>query len=118
MNAFAAQDGTTMSRLTCRAGQADVQNARLLTIALGVGAPNYGAGGGQPTYDVSDLQYATTFVDGLSAGVRVTGVLHVATGMVKQALSMNNVVGLIREDQQWRLCDTRAATTLPSTAAE
>src|ERR1700704_6305636 len=63
MQAFAAQDGDTVARLTCRAGQSDNQNARLLSMALGVPVTAnyggggsqflYGAGGGQPTYDVS-----------------------------------------------------------------
>jgi hypothetical protein len=114
LNAFAAQDGNTVARLTCRAAQADVQNGRLLSMALGVVAPNYGAGGGgQPVYDVSDLQYATTFADDTRASVQVTGLLHVATGVSKQVLTMNTTVSLIREDRQWRLCDTRASATSP-----
>src|SRR5437870_2575161 len=64
MQAFAAQDGNAVAGLTCRASQSDVQNTRLLTMALGVAPPNFGGGGGgqfffggggggQLTYDVS-----------------------------------------------------------------
>src|SRR5712664_3533090 len=83
MQAFAAQDGNAVAGLTCRASQSDVQNTRLLTMALGVAPPNFGGGGGggqfffggggggQLTYDVSQLRYETTFADTQSARVLV-----------------------------------------------
>jgi hypothetical protein len=119
MQAFAAQDGNAVAGLTCRASQSDVQNARLLTMALGVAPANFGGGGGgqffggggggQLTYDVSQLRYETTFADTQNARVLVTGLLKMASGMASQFLPMNSTVGLIREQDQWRVCDTPAA---------
>jgi hypothetical protein len=104
-----------VARLTCKASQADSQNARLLSMALGVSAPYaggggpggqyVGAGGGQPTYDVSGLRYETTFSDDRAAKVRVTGFLRLASGLASQSLPMNSMVPLIREQEQWRVCD-------------
>ena len=124
-DAFAAQDGTTIARLTCAASRADNQNARLLQMALGVqagypggaggggggggGGQFLGGGGGTPSYDVSDLQYATTFVDERTARVQVTGQLRMASGLAAQSLRMNGTVPLAREQDQWRVCD--AAST-------
>jgi hypothetical protein len=116
MQAFAAQDGNAVAGLTCRASQADVQNTRLLTMALGVAPPNFGGGGGgqfffggggggQLTYDVSQLRYETTFADTQNARVLVTGLLKMASGMASQFLPMNSTVGLVREQDQWRVCD-------------
>jgi len=121
MHAFAAADGTTMARLSCRASQADAQNSRLLTMALGF-TPTFGGGGGgggqfagigggggQTVYDVGELNYATTHVDSASATVRVTGLLRIRGNLTSQALSLNNLVGLVREQDQWRVCDSPAA---------
>ena len=105
MQAFAAQDGTTVARLTCRAGTSDAQNTRLLSQALGLGTPNFGAGGGQPTYDVSGLKYQTTVVETTTARVRVSGSLRAVTGMTSQVLPLNSTIGLTREQEQWRVCD-------------
>jgi hypothetical protein len=115
MQAFAAQDGTTLGNLTCRASQSDVQNTRLLTAALGVSPPSFGGagggqffgggGGGQPVYDVSDLRYQTTFADDRSARVQVTGSLRMASGLNLQVVRTNGTVGLTREQEQWRVCD-------------
>jgi hypothetical protein len=117
MQAFAAQDGTTLASLTCQASQADFQNSRLLN-ALGVSPPTFGAGGGgggqffggggggQPVYDVSALQYATTFVDAQSARVRVTGALRMASGMNSQIQTVNGIVTLLQEQRLWRLCES------------
>jgi hypothetical protein len=111
--AFAAQDGDTVAKLTCRGGQADNQNSRLLSMAFGFNVPNYGAGGGQlyggggggqPTYDVSQLEYETTFADDRTARVQVTGFLRIASGLAAQVVRMNNTVGLTRELGQWRVC--------------
>jgi hypothetical protein len=120
MQAFAAQDGNAVAGLTCRASQSDVQNARLLTMALGVAPANFGGGGGggqffggggggQLTYDVSQLKYETTFADTQNARVLVTGLLKMASGMASQFLPMNSTVGLTREQEQWRVCDAPAA---------
>lgn len=120
LQAFAAQDGTTVASLTCRASQSDVQNARLLTLALGITPSNFGGGGGggqffggggggQPVYDVSQLEYETAFADNRNARVRITGFLRMASGMTSQLLRTNSTVGLIREQEQWRVCDTPAA---------
>jgi hypothetical protein len=119
MQAFAAQDGTTLGKLTCRASQSDVQNTRLLTAALGVSPPSFGGaggggqffgggGGGQPVYDVSDLRYQTMFVDDQSARVQVTGSLRMVSGLASQIVRTNGNVGLIREQDQWRVCDPPA----------
>ena len=80
MQAFAAQDGNAVARLTCRAAQSDAQNAQVAAMVLGIGAANYGAGGGQPAYDVSDLHDATIFDDERNARVQVSGLLRVVTG--------------------------------------
>jgi hypothetical protein len=119
MQAFAAQDGDTVARLTCRAGQSDNQNSRLLSMALGVpvganygGAGSqflYGTGGGQPTYDVSGLRYETTGVTDNSARVKVTGLIRLTSGSASQTLPMNSSIGLIREQDQWRVCDSASA---------
>jgi hypothetical protein len=116
MQAFAAQDGPTVANLTCRASQSDTQNARLLAMALGSAAPTFnagggggtplGGGGGTPVYDVSHLQYATSFIDAQSARVQVTGFLRLSSGMASQTLPMNTSVPLIREQNQWRVCAT------------
>src|SRR5258708_33391784 len=104
MQAFAAQDGNAVAGLTCRASQSDVQNTRLLTMALGVAPPNFGGGGGQffggggggqLTYDVSQLQYETTFADTHNARVLVTGMLRIASGMSSPLLRMNTPVRLV-----------------------
>jgi hypothetical protein len=119
MQAFAAQDGTTLGKLTCRASQSDVQNTRLLTAALGVSPPSFGGaggggqffgggGGGQPVYDVSDLRYQTMFADDKSARVQVTGSLRMASGLASQIVRTNGIVGLTREQEQWRVCDPPA----------
>jgi len=115
MQAFAAQDGNAVAGLTCRASQSDVQNTRLLTMALGVAPTGFGGagggqfcgggGGGQLTYDVSQLHYETTFADTQNARVLVTGLLKMASGMASQFLPMNSTVGLVREQEQWRVCD-------------
>ena len=114
MQAFAAQDGETIANLTCRASQTDAQNTRLLTMALGAppntgggggGAGFFGGGGGSPNYDVSNLKYTTAFADTRTARVQVTGFLRVSSGMNSQTLPMNNTVPLIREQDQWRVCD-------------
>jgi hypothetical protein len=116
MQAFAAQDGTTMASLTCRAGQSDFQNSRLLT-ALGITPPVFGGAGGggqffgggggagQPTYDVSGLDYATTVADADKARVRVTGPLRISSGMNTQTQHMNGAIGLLREQDQWHVCE-------------
>ena len=119
MQAFAAQDGNAVAGLTCRASQSDVQNTRLLTMALGVAPPNFGAGGGgqfffgggggQLTYDVSQLRYETTFADAQNARVLVTGLLKMASGMASQFVPMNSTVGLVREQELWRVCDAPSA---------
>jgi hypothetical protein len=123
VQAFAAQDGTTVAGLTCRASQSDVQNTRLVTSALGISPPNFGGGGGggggqlffggggggQLVYDVSNLQYETTFADARSARVSVTGLLRMSSGMNSQVLSVNTTPGLIREQEQWRVCDAPPA---------
>ena len=121
MQAFAGQDGTTIARLTCRANQADTQNSRLLSMALGVPVPTFGAGGGgggqfiggggggQATYDVSDLRYETVFADDKNARVQVTGVLKLVSGRASQVLRMNTTVGLTREQDLWRVCDAPAS---------
>jgi hypothetical protein len=117
MQAFAAQDGQAIASLTCRAGQTDVQNTRLLTMALGTpptgfagggggGGGFFGGGGGSPVYDVSNLNYTTAFADGRSARVQVTGFLRITSGMNSQTLPMNSSVPLIMEQDQWRVCDT------------
>ena len=118
MQAFAAQDGNAVAQLTCRASQSDVQNNRLLTMALGTPPPTFGGaggggqffggGGGQPVYDVTNLQYATRFADAQSASVQVTGFLRITSGMNSQNLPMNSLVPLIREQEQWRVCDGSA----------
>jgi hypothetical protein len=115
MQAFAAQDGNAVASLTCRANQSDLQNTRLLTMALGIPSQNFGGagggqffgggGGGQVVYDVAQLQYETTFDDNQSARVLVTGFLRLASGMNSQMLPMNSTVGLIREQSLWRVCD-------------
>jgi len=115
MQAFAAQDGNAVASLTCRASQSDLQNTRLLTMALGIPPQNFGGagggqffgggGGGQVVYDVAQLQYETTFDDNQSARVQVTGFLRLASGMNSQVLPMNSTVGLIREQALWRVCD-------------
>jgi hypothetical protein len=121
MQAFAGQDGTTIARLTCRANQADTQNSRLLSMALGVPVPTFGAGGGggqfiggggggQATYDVNDLRYETTFADDKNARVQVTGLLKLVSGLASQVLRMNATVGLTREQELWRVCDAPAAS--------
>ncbi len=104
-----------MARLTCQASQADSQNARLLTLALGLPPPFSGGGGGgqffggggggQTTYDVSQLSYATTFADENRARVLVSGMLRMASGLASQTQRLNNTVPLTREQQQWRVCD-------------
>jgi hypothetical protein len=116
IQAFAAQDGNTVAKLTCRASQADTQNARLLTMALGVAPPNFGGagggqffgggGGGQIVYDVSNLRYETVSVEDRNASVLVTGSLRLVSGLATQVLRMNSAVGLIREQELWRVCDT------------
>ena len=115
MQAFAAQDGQTVARLTCKANQTDTQNARLLSMAFGSAAPTFGVGGGggggglgggNTVYDVSNLQYATAFADGQSAQVKVTGFLRVSSGMISQTVAMNSTIPLIHEQDQWRVCDT------------
>jgi hypothetical protein len=118
MQAFAAQDGNAVAKLTCRASQADSQNARLLTMALGVTPPNFGGagggqffgggGGGQVVYDVSGLRYETTFADDRNARVQVTGSLRMVNGLATQVLRTNSTVGLTREQDVWRVCDTPA----------
>jgi hypothetical protein len=118
MQAFAAQDGNMVAKLTCRASQADTQNTRLLTMALGVPPPNFGGagggqffgggGGGQAVYDVSALNYETTFADEKNARVQVTGSLRLVSGLATQVLRMNSTVGLTREQDQWQVCDTPA----------
>jgi hypothetical protein len=119
MQAFASQDGTTIARLTCRANQSDMQNTRLLSMALGVPVPTFGAGGGgqflggggggQTTYDVSDLRYETLAVDDKDARVQVTGLLRLVSGLAQQVVRMNSTVGLTREQELWRVCDAPAA---------
>ena len=118
MQAYAGQDGITVARLTCRANQAETQNTRLLSMALGAPVPAFGGGGGgqfpgggggQIGYDVSDLRYATTFADDQTARVQVTGLLRLVSGAASQTLSMNTLVGLIREQELWRVCDTPGA---------
>lgn len=84
-------------------------------MALGVSAPYtggtgpggqyVGGGGGQPSYDVSSLRYETTFADDRAARVKVTGFLRLASGLASQSLAMNSTVPLIREQEQWRVCD-------------
>ena len=118
MHAFAAQDGTTLARLTCEANRADNQNTRVLQVALGIpvgypgggggGAFVGGGGGGQPNYDVSDLQYATTFADERTARVQVTGLLRMVSGLATQSLRLNGTVPLTREESQWRVCGASA----------
>jgi hypothetical protein len=121
MQAFAGQDGTTIARLTCRANQADTQNSRLLSMALGVPVPTFGAGGGgagqfigggggQAQYDVSDLRYETVSADDKNARVQVTGLLRLVSGLASQVLRMNTTVGLTREQELWRVCDTPVAS--------
>ena len=114
MHAFAAQDGTTLARLTCEASRSDNQNTQVLQVGLGipVGYPGGGGGtflgggggGGQAAYDVSDLQYATTFADERTARVLVTGLLRMASGLTTQSLRLNGTVPLAREESQWRVC--------------
>jgi len=117
LQAFAAQDGNTMAKLTCRAGQADSQNSRLLTLALGIPPSPFGGaggggqffgggGGGQVVYDVSALHYETTFADDKNALVQVTGSLRLVNGLATQVLRTNSTVGLTREQEVWRVCDT------------
>jgi hypothetical protein len=117
LQAFSAQDGTTVARLTCRASQADSQNSRLLTMALGLPPSNFGGaggggqffgggGGGQVVYDVSALRYETTFADDKNAQVQVTGALRLVNGLATQVLRTNSSVGLTREQEVWRVCDT------------
>ena len=119
LQAFSAQDGTTVAKLTCRASQADSQNSRLLTMALGIPPSNFGGaggggqffgggGGGQVVYDVSALRYETTFADDKNAQVQVTGSLRPVSGLATQVLRTSSTVGLTREQEVWRVCDTPA----------
>jgi hypothetical protein len=105
-----------VGRLTCRANQAEVQNQRLLTMALDVPpSTTFGAGGGGPfltggggagtSYDVSELRYETAFADNRTARVKVTGPLRLVSGVASQVLTMNSTVALTREQDQWRVCD-------------
>jgi len=111
--ALAAQDGNAVARLTCRAAQADNQNQRLLSMALGTPVPPFGGGGGafggggggQAAFDVSDLAYQLTFADDSVAKVQVTGFLKMVSGPASQVLRMNSSVGLNHEDAQWRVCE-------------
>jgi hypothetical protein len=113
IQALAGQDGNAVARLTCRATQADTQNQRLLSMALGQPVPPFGGGAGQfggggtgqAAYDVSDLAYQTVFVDDTRAKVQVTGLLRMVSGLASQTLRMNSAVGLTREEQQWRVCE-------------
>lgn len=115
VQAFAAQDGVTLSQLTCRANQTDAQNNRLLSLVLGT-PPSYGGaggaggqffgGGGQAVYDIANLQYATQSADTQAARVQVKGFVRMSSGMNSQTLPVNSVVPLIREQAQWRLCDS------------
>ena len=112
--ALAAQDGNAVAKLTCRSAQADNQTQRLLAMALGTPVPPFGGGagafggggGGTATFDVTDLAYHTTFVDGDVAKVQVTGFLKMVSGVANQVLRMNSTVGLNREEAQWRVCET------------
>jgi hypothetical protein len=113
IQALAGQDGNVVAKLTCRAGQSDNQNQRLLSMALGAPVPPFGGGAGQfggggagqAAYDVSDLAYQTTFVDDSRAKVQVTGMLRMVSGVASQTLRMNSSVGLTREQDQWRVCE-------------
>ena len=106
IQALAGQDGNAVARLTCRATQADNQNQRLLSMALGAPVPPFGGGWtGQAANDVSDLAYQTVFVDDTRAKVQVTGLLRMVSGLASQTLRMNSSVGLTREEAQWRVCE-------------
>ena len=113
IQALAGQDGNAVARLTCRATQADNQNQRLLSMALGAPVPPFGGGAGQfggggtgqAAYDVSDLAYQTVFADDTRAKVQVTGLLRMVSGLASQTLRMNSSVGLTREEAQWRVCE-------------
>jgi hypothetical protein len=114
MQAFAAQDGNTVAQLTCKADQADIQNNRLLAMALGTPPPTFGGaggggqffgGGGQPVYDITNLRYTTRFADEQSASVQVKGFLRLTSGMTSQTQPVDSIVPLIREQEQWRVCD-------------
>jgi hypothetical protein len=113
VQALAGQDGNAVAKLTCRASQAENQNQRLLSMALGAPVPPFGGGAGQfggggtgqAAFDVSDLAYQTTFVDDNRAKVQVTGMLRMVSGVASQTLRMNSSVGLTREGEQWRVCE-------------
>jgi opacity protein-like surface antigen len=115
MQAFASADGSTVAQLTCHADQADSQNNRLVADALGVPPPTFGGaggsgqffggGGGQPQYDINGLAYTTSFADGDAAKVQIKGFVRMTSGMVSQSLPVNSSVALIREQDQWRVCD-------------
>jgi hypothetical protein len=116
VQALAGQDGNAAAGLMCRAIQADNQNQRLLSMALGTPVPPFGGGGGQfggggagqAAYDVSELAYQTTFVDDSRARVQVTGTLRMTSGLNSQTLRMNSSVALTREQEQWRVCEPAA----------
>jgi hypothetical protein len=63
----------------------------------------------QLTFDVSQLRYETTFADTQNARVLVTGLLKMASGMASQFVPMNSTVGLVREQELWRVCDAPSA---------
>jgi hypothetical protein len=55
---------------------------------------------------VSGLRYETAFADDKNARVQVTGSLRMVNGLATQVLRTNSTVGLTREQEVWRVCDT------------
>lgn len=103
MQAYAANDGTTLINLTCAADQAQLQQGRALQAAVsGLASGLFGGGATQVT--VANLAYETTDKSGSQATVHVSGPMGGTLLGLSQTQNVDCTLPLAQENGKWSVC--------------
>jgi hypothetical protein len=105
IEAFAKNDGATLSKLTCSADQTALQGAATIYSALGMVASSF-IGGNNAQLGVDELRYVVTRNDGRFAEVSVQGRLRVTLLLISRTQDVNFPMPMSYEQGSWRYCPT------------
>lgn len=97
-------DGNKILERTCMAQRENVQEASLWSSAFAMLPQMFGLDVIKVQGDISDLEFAATYIDEETVHVRVTGELRVAVLGIAEAIPVDETWLMVKEEGKWRWC--------------